>query len=212
MGHPWLPRPSARLLDFTYRCTCTCYHPWGPESLESTQGGEEPDRFRAPRGVLQVLQSLKKTTKHTATCAKWKQCNPVPPCSSQKQQGMALVVFSGYVQPSVCCCSGCQPPAEFTGSTLFTGSAWPLPLTHSYCVWCWWEPVGGLDTLHGFEKPLQREGCPHHCPGAAACLFPELSALTTESVGAGAGSGAGVGTGAGAAVGAGAGAGAAGSG
>ena len=172
VGHPWLPRPSAGLLDPTYRCTCTCYHQRGPQALESTQGGEEPDRFRAPRGVLQVLKILKKITKQTATRVKLKQCTPVPPCSSQKQQSMAPVVFSGYVQPAVCCCSefgplatcccsGHQPPAELTGSTLFTSSTWPLPLTHAHCVWCWWEPVGGLDTLHGFEKPLQREGCPH---------------------------------------------------
>ena len=50
VGHPWLPRPSAGLLDPTYRCTCTCYHQRGPQALESTQGGEEPDRFRAPGG------------------------------------------------------------------------------------------------------------------------------------------------------------------
>ena len=67
VGHPWLPRPSAGLLDPTYRCTCTCHHQRGPQALESTQGGEEPDRFRAPRGVHQVLKSLKKITKQTAT-------------------------------------------------------------------------------------------------------------------------------------------------
>ena len=118
LGHPWLPWPFAHLLDPTYRCTCTCYHQWGPQALVSKQGGEEPDRFRAPRWVLQVRKSLKKITKQTVTRAKWKQCTSVPPCSSQKQQRMAPVVFSGYVQPGVCCCSAFGPLATCCCRTL----------------------------------------------------------------------------------------------
>ena len=50
VGHPWLPRPSAGLLDPTYRCTCTCYHQRGPQALESTQGGRSLTVLGPPGG------------------------------------------------------------------------------------------------------------------------------------------------------------------